>query len=93
MNPDREGNGQRMNVRADPVGAVGALSNLRAESVPFPIQGPAPLGHFNNYKNADYYKFNPFKMNENPRAAPQALDMAIQQLHKNCLAQPPLAVL
>jgi len=93
MNPDRAGNGQRMNVRADPVGAVGAASNLRAESVPFPIQGPAPLGHFNNYKNADYYKFNPFKMNQNPRATPQALDMAIQQLHKNCLVQPPLAAL
>jgi hypothetical protein len=92
-NPDREGNGQRMNVRADPVGAVGAASNLRAESVPFPVQAAAPLGHFNQYKDADHYKFNPFKGNENPRATPQALDMAIQQLHKNCLVQPPLAAL
>jgi hypothetical protein len=82
-----------MNVRADPVGAVGAASNLRAESVPFPVQAAAPLGHFNQYKDADHYKFNPFKGNENPRATPQALDMAIQQLHKNCLVQPPLAAL
>ena len=92
-NPDREGNGQRMNVRADPVGAVGAASNLRAESVPFPVQGPAPLGHFNQYKDADYHRFNSFKSNENPRGTPQALDMAIQQLHKNSLVQPPLAAL
>jgi hypothetical protein len=92
-NPDRAGNGQRMNVRADPVGATGAASNLRSESIPFPVQAPAPLGHFNAYKDADHYKFNPFKANANPNATPQALDLAIQQLHNNCVVQPPLAAL
>lgn len=92
-NPDRAGNGQGMNVRADPIGALGAPSNLRTESLPFPIQGPAPLGQFNQYKDADHHKFNSFRMNKNPNATPQALDMAIQQLHKNSLVQPPLATL
>jgi hypothetical protein len=93
INPDRSGNGQRMNVRADPIGAAGAITNVRAESVPFPVQGADPGKRYNPYKDAEYYKFNPFRMNPNPNATPQALDIAIQQLKKNDLAQPPLAVL
>ena len=90
-NPDREGNGQRMNVRADPVGQVGAITNVRNESVPFPVQGADPQYRFNPYKNADYYKFNSFRMNENPNSSPQALDIAIQQLQRNEVAMKPLA--
>ena len=93
INPDRAGNGQRMNVRADPVGQVGAMTNLLPESVPFPVGAPNPMKFFNPHKNADYYKFNPFKMNPNPRADPKFLDTAIAQLQKNELAQKPLAAI
>jgi Family of unknown function (DUF5899) len=90
-NTDREGNGQRMNVRADPIGQLGAITNVRPESVPFPVQGADPQFRFNPYKNADYYKFNAFRMNANPNSTPRALDIAIQQLDKNELAMTPLS--
>jgi len=90
-NADREGNGQRMNVRADPIGQLGAITNVRSESVPFPVQGADPQFRFNPYKDADYYKFNAFRMNANPNSTPRALDIAIQQLDKNELAMTPLS--
>ena len=90
---DRAGNGQRMNVRADPIGQVGAITNVRPESVPFPVQGADPQFRFNPYKDADYYKFNAFHTSVHPNSTPRALDIAIEQLDKNELAMTPLAKL
>lgn len=90
-NPDRAGNGQRMNVRADPLGQGGAMTNLRVESVPVPV--PHMNGsRFQNYVAPEYDKFNEKKSNANPLANPANLDIAIQQLEKNPVAMVPLAV-
>lgn len=89
-NPDRAGGPGRMNVRMEPVNQGGAMTNLRAESVPFPV-APADAGRFQNYKRAEFDKLNEKKSNMNPRATPEFLDVAIQQLEKNPIAQRPLA--
>jgi hypothetical protein len=78
-----------MNVRADPVGAVGAMTNVRAESRAFPVQA-GDASRTQNYLAPDYHKFNEFKSNENPHV--KTLDIAIQQLDKNPIAATPLAV-
>lgn len=91
VNPDRPGNAQRMNVRADPMGQVGAATNLRAESVPVPVPHMNG-GRFQNYKPAEMYKMNQFKANSNPLANAQNLNMARDVLKGNPLAVPPLAV-
>lgn len=90
-NPDRPGNGQRMNVRQDPVNQVGAASQLRSETVAFPVPHMNG-GRFQQYKDAEFYKFNEKKGRLNPQADPNNLDVAIQQLEKNPVALPPLAV-
>jgi hypothetical protein len=80
-----------MNVRQDPVNQVGAASQLRSETIPFPV--PHMNGQrFQQYKNAEFYKFDEKKANPNPLSAPVNLDVAIQQLEKNQIALPPLAV-
>ena len=89
--PDRAGNGQRMNVRQDPVNQGGATSRLRSETVPFPVPH-MNAGRFQQYKNAEFYKFDEKKAKENPLATPLNLDIAIQQLEKNQVALPPMAV-
>jgi hypothetical protein len=91
-NPDRAGNPGRMNVREDPVNAVGAMTNIRSESVPFPVQtGGAGGGSALNsrYIKPNYDKFNEFKGNKNPWA--DTLDIAIKQLEKNSFIQQPLS--
>lgn len=91
MNPDRPGNPQRMNVRDDPVVQGGAMSNLRGESKAFPVS-PMDGGRFQQYQRTEFDRFNEYKAHENPRASRAFLDIAIQQLEKNPIAQKPLSV-
>jgi hypothetical protein len=91
-NPDRAGNGQRMNVRDDPVNVVGAMTNNRSESTPFPVQAGGAgggSGIYSTYTRPSYDKFNEFKGNRNPYA--DTLDIAIKQLEKNSFVQQPLS--
>jgi hypothetical protein len=91
-NADRAGNAGRMNVREDPVNAIGAMTNIRSESVPFPVQtGGAGGGSSLNsrYIKPNYDKFNEFKGNKNPWS--DTLDIAIKQLEKNSFIQEPLS--
>ena len=81
-----------MNVRDDPVNAVGAMTNIRSESIPFPVQaGGAGGGTALNstYLKPEFDKFNEFKGNRNPYA--DTLDIAIKQLEKNSFVQQPLS--
>jgi hypothetical protein len=83
--PDREGNGQRMNVRADPLDAGGLVSNLRREyetNEPGPINGT----RFQQYKDAEFYKLNEFKSTPNPLAG--NLNLAKDILKGNQFAVP-----
>jgi hypothetical protein len=91
VNPDRAANAGRMNVRADPQGAVGTMTNLRAESVPVPLPHMNG-GRFQNYKPADYWKLNQFKSQMNPLADPANLNVARNQLNNNPIAVLSLAV-
>lgn len=90
---DREGNGQRMNVRNDPVNQVGAATQLRIEARPVP---PGPMGPTGSNQGRGIKPpehddpLNEFKTKENPLAQPEYLDIAIQQLEKNPIALPPL---
>jgi len=88
---DRPGNAGCMNVRQDPVNQGGAMSRLRSETTAFPVPHMNG-GRFQQYKDAEFYKFNEFKEHANPLAAPENLDVAIRQLEKNAVALPPLAV-
>jgi hypothetical protein len=91
VNPDRAANGGRMNVRADPQGAVGTMTNLRAESVAVPVPHMNG-GRFQNYKPADMWKLNQFKTQANPLASAANLNMARDVLKANPIAMPPLSV-
>jgi hypothetical protein len=88
-NEDRAGNGQRMNVRADPIGAVGAMTNLRAETIAFPVQA-GDASKQQNYIQSDYHRFNEHKGRTNPHM--KSMDIAIRQLEQNEIALPPLSV-
>jgi len=90
---DRPGNAGRMNVRNDPVNAVGAMSQLRSETIQFPV-GPVNAttgGRVQQYVDARFYDLNERKGHENPYASPHSLDTAIQALEGNPVALPPLA--
>jgi hypothetical protein len=87
--PDRAGNGQRMNVRNDPVNQGGAATQLRPEApaLPVPPMGPTGANQGRSYLRPTYDDpLNEHKPNANPRADPNFLDIAIQQLEKNPLA-------
>jgi hypothetical protein len=91
---DRPGNGGRMNVRNDPINVVGLMTELRAETTPFPV-GPVngtTGGRVQQYVDARFYKFNERKSHENPYATPHSLDVAIQALEGNPIALPSLAM-
>lgn len=88
---DRPGNAGRMNVRQDPVNQGGAASTLRAETVPFPVP-PADGGRFQQYQKPEFDRLNEKKSRMNPWSTNASMDIAIQQLEKNPIAQPPLAV-
>lgn len=85
---DRAGNGQRMNVRADPLDAGGLVTNLRRE---YETNEPGvPDGsRSQQYMNAEFYKFNEFKSNPNPLA--ENLGLAKNVLKNNPLAIPALS--
>jgi hypothetical protein len=91
VNPDRAANAGRMNVRADPQGAVGSMTNMRSESVAVPLPHMNG-GRFQNYKPSDYWKLNESKSRPNPLADSRNLNVARDQLGNNPLALPPLAV-
>jgi hypothetical protein len=92
-NPDRPGNAGRMNVREDPVNVVGAMTNLKAESVPIP-ERPFNGSRFQNYIKPEFDKFNEKKAatGANPWATSASMDIAIKQLEKNSFVQEPLSV-
>ncbi len=88
--PDREGNGQRMNVRADPLDAGGLVTNLRrqyATNEPGPVDG----ARFQQYVDSQYYKLNEFKSTPNPLTDTGSLSLAKDVLKNNPLAIPPLS--
>lgn len=87
---DREGNGQRMNVRADPLDAGGLVTNLRKEydtNEPGPVNG----SRFQQYVDAQYYKLNEFKSTPNPLSNEITLSLAKDVLKNNPLAIPALS--
>lgn len=90
-NPDRPANGQRMNVRTDPVNQGGAATCLRPESVPVPVP-PMNGSRFQQYQRPEFDRFNEKKARMNPWSTTASMDIAIQQLDKNPIAQPPLSV-
>ena len=67
VNPDRPGNGGRMNVRADPVGAVGANTNTRLEAGALPVR-PADASRGSRYLPNQYDRLNVFKGQKDPRS-------------------------
>lgn len=85
---DRSGNGQRMNVRADPLDAGGLVTNLRRE---YETNEPgAPNGsRFQQYIDTQYYKLNEYKSTPNPWTG--NLSLAQSVLKNNPIAIPPLS--
>jgi hypothetical protein len=81
--PDRPGNGQQMNVRADPLDAGGIVTNLRRE---YETNEPGvPNGtRFQQYTQSEFYKFNEVKSNPNPWA--NNLSIGKDVLSKNVYA-------
>lgn len=85
---DRAGNGQKMNVRADPLDAGGLVTNLRREyqtNEPGPVNGT----RFQQYKDTQFYKLNEFKQTPNPLV--DDLSLAKDVLKNNPIAIPPLS--
>ena len=81
----------RMNVRTDPINQGGAPSCLRSETTAFPV--PHMNGaRFQQYQRPEFDKFNEKKGRMNPWSTNASMDVAIQQLEKNPIAQPPLSV-
>jgi hypothetical protein len=83
INPDRPGNGARMNVRADPVGAVGANTNTRLEAGALPVR-PADASRGSRYLPNQYDRLNVFKGQKDPRA--ERLNLASKVLNNNPFA-------
>ena len=86
--PDRAGNGQMMNVRADPLDVNGLITNLRREyetNEPGPVNGT----RFQQYKDTEFYKLNEFKSTPNPWT--DNLKLAQDVLKSNPIAIPPLS--
>jgi hypothetical protein len=81
--PDRPGNGQQMNVRADPLDAGGIVTNLRRE---YETNEPGvPNGtRFQQYMQTEFYKFNEVKSHSNPWA--DNLSIGKDILKKNAYA-------
>jgi hypothetical protein len=83
INPDRAGNPGRMNVRADPVGAVGANTNTRLEAGALPVR-PADASRGSRYIPNQYDKLNVFKGQKDPRT--DRLNLANNVLQNNPFA-------
>lgn len=92
-NPDRAGNAGRMNVRGDPVQALGAMGRTRLESVTQPI-GAVNGTRFQYYLNESATTTYNVKgqTGMNPYATNESLDVAIRQLDKNGLSIRPLSL-
>jgi hypothetical protein len=86
VNPDRAANAGRMNVRADPIGQLGANTTTRLEAGPLPIR-PADASKNYVYMPPQYDKLNVFKGNE----IKSDLTLAKTIRAKNPLAQPAFA--
>lgn len=79
---DRKGNGQRMNVTADPESRIGVTSNLRRELPTDPMGNPAPGPVFQQrYVDALYYDLNELKSQKNPTT--EKLSIAKETLASN----------
>jgi len=90
VNPDRAGNGGRMNVRADPQGATGSATRARAESIPL-RPGPMDIhaaGGAGPYKPPENWNLNNNKSEPNPLASQRNLNIARNQVINNPLAIP-----
>lgn len=87
---DRAGNGQRMNVRADPLDAGGLVTNLRREYVTNE-PGVPDASRFQQYMNAEFHKLNEFKSTPNPLSTENTLGLARNVLKNNPLAIPALS--
>jgi hypothetical protein len=83
INPDRAGNGGRMNVRADPVGAVGANTTTRLEAGALPVR-PADASRGSRYLPNQYDRLNVFKGQKDPRS--ERLNLANNVLKGNPFA-------
>ena len=83
VNPDRPGNGGRMNVRADPVGAGGANTTTRLEAGALPVR-PADASRGSRYLPNQYDRLNVFKGQKDPRS--ERLNLANNVLKSNPFA-------
>jgi hypothetical protein len=87
VNPDRAGNGGRMNVRADPVGAGGANTTTRLEAGALPVR-PADASRGSRYLPNQYDRLNVFKGQKDFRSTSnnQGLGLANNVLKGNPFA-------
>ena len=87
VNPDRAANGARMNVRADPVGAVGANTNTRLEAGALPVR-PADASRGSRYLPNQYDRLNVLKGQKDFRSTAnnQGLGLATNVLKGNPFA-------
>lgn len=82
--PNRGG----MNVRESPLKQGGKLTSVRMDQTR--VDGrvnPMNGAWMQQYKNADYHKFNSYKGVENPYATPESLNTTKKQLMNNPFAQ------
>ena len=85
---NRMPNRGRMNVRESPVKQGGQLTSVRMDQTR--VDGrvnPMNGAWMQQYKNADYHQFNPYKGKENPYATPESLNATRKQLANNPFAQ------
>jgi len=83
-NPDRPGNGQMMNVRADPLSVVGEVTNLRRDLPTDHPGGPGPLnGTRQQYIQPLFNDLNTLKSVPNP--VTQTLNIAHEVVKNNPL--------
>ena len=84
---NRKGNAGRMNVRAGPLNANGAITAVRKDSNKYDGRvNPVAGGWTQNYVQNGYQQLNPYKGQENPRTSNRGLNIAKQQLANNPLA-------
>lgn len=81
--PDRFGNAGRMNVRADPLGAHGAITSVRVDSIVDPEPRVGQRQNPESYVRDGLQQANPFKENQNFLAGDSSLGLAKRQLAEN----------
>lgn len=85
--PDRTGNPGRMNVRAGPLGAGGAISSVRIDTMTTPVI-PGGTRIQQGYQRGAIQEANPFKDANNPWASEKGLSLAKKQLDENVFNHP-----